>query len=391
MSSVAEEIRSEFPFFAARPDIAYFDNAATTQRPQRVIDAMTRHMTFGTANTGRSSHHLAGALSQEIERIRAQVAMFINADADGIAFTSGATASLNAVVQCWGRHNLHAGDEILVSRTDHSANTEPWRRLAIEIGLEIVEYNVTASGDADLRDVVAKTTPRTRVLAITHVHNVFGERASIHEFRAALPSNIVISVDAAQSAGHTSVDANAMGVDFISFSAHKMFGPPGIGALWVSPRVRNEVGSKDGGGRPSGVPEFASRLELGTINTVGIIGFGEAIAFLSELAGDVEHRLANVTHSMIDALRSMPQVELLPGVAASACRQFGYGIVSFRVANIDSADIGFILDNNGICVRTGSHCTSSDLTENSVRISAHAYNTDEEIERLLGTIRRCRK
>lgn len=384
-----DDLRQEFPFFVENPGLAYLDNSATTQKPKVVIDAMANHLSSDIANPGRGSYRLATRLHGSIEHVREQVARFIGApDPAGIAFTAGATASLNAVATCWGRHNLQQDDEILLSRSDHSANVEPWLQVARENGAEIVEYKRTASGDPDIADLVARVSARTKVIVLTHVHSVFGERTSVAEIRRRTDDRIVISLDAAQSVGHTAVDISKLGADFVSFSAHKMFGPPGVGVMWASPRVLTEMRAVTFGGGIFDRQGLASLIEAGTLNTLGIVGLGAAITFLDTIGIDtISRRLATTSRYLVDALEQMAHVELLPGIAYSTGCGLGYGIVSFRVRGMDAADVGFILDDSNICVRTGGHCiTDSQLAGNSVRVSLHVYNTDAELERLCQAI-----
>ena len=378
------EIRTEFPFFAARPELTYLDSAATTQKPQVVLEAMDRHLRTGTANPGRGSYRLASTLTSAIEEVRARAATFIGAgDPASVAFTNGATGSLNAITQCWGAHNLRAGDEVLLSPSDHAANVEPWFQLAERTGVRIVPYQLTASGIPDLTDVAEKVTPATKVVVLTHVHNVFGERTDIAEIRRRIGSDIVISVDAAQSVGHIPLDTTALGADFVAFSAHKMFGPPGVGVLWAAPRVAADMRPAVVGGGMSGRSGLTEIVEAGTLNTVGIVGFGAALGFIESIGTKViSARLSAMTRILVERLKTMSNVELLPGTAFSTGLT-GYGIVSFRVPGMSAADAGFVLDADGICVRTGGHCAhDSQLAGESVRISAHIYNTDAELDRV---------
>lgn len=384
-----DDVRAEFPFFAAHPDLVYLDSAATTQKPRTVLDAMARHLATDAANPGRGTYRLATAATRTVEEVRGVVAGFLGAgDPASIAFTSGATAALNAIVQCWARPNLRPGDEVLVSASDHAACVRPWYAAAGELGLRLVPYRRTASGDPDVADLAAKLTPRTRAVVVTHVHNVFGELAEVAEIRRRVGPEVVVCLDAAQSAGHTWVDVRELGADAVAFSAHKMFGPPGTGVLWAAPRLVETMRPAVVGGGMAGRTGLAGVLEAGTPNTGGIVGLGAAVRFVESLGiARIGAHVGALTQALVERLEAMPHVRLLPGVAFSTACRSGYGIVSFQVDGVSASDVGFVLDDAGICVRTGGHCVHDDTAPgeaagDSVRVSMHAYTTEAEVERV---------
>lgn len=379
-----DDLRSEFPFFAARPDLTYLDSAATTQKPRSMLEAMDRHLRIESANPGRGSYRLAGATARIVEDVRARTAVFVNApDPAGVAFTSGATAALNAVVQCWAQPALSAADEVLVSPSDHSASVAPWYRLAALGGVRLVEYGLTASGDPDIADIAAKTTPATKAVVLTHVHNVFGELADVAGIRRLVGPDVVVCLDAAQSVGHLRVDVAGLGVDFVSFSGHKMFGPPGVGVLWASDRMIEAMQPAIVGGGMAGRPGLAAVIEAGTPNTAGIVGLGAAIDVVESIGlPAIGARSTRLTNELVERLAVMPHVHLLPGVAYSTACSAGYGIVSFRVEGMAASDVGFVLDDAGVCARTGGHCAhDTEHAGESVRFSLHVYTTEAELHR----------
>lgn len=381
---MSEDLRAEFPFFGHHPGLVYLDSAATTPMPRPVIEAVHRHLTTATINPGRGSYRLAGNAATAIEEVRGQVAAFLNApDCEGIAFTSGTTAALNALTRGWAAHALRPGDEILLSPADHAATTGPWHALAATLPVRLVSYKLTPSGDPDVADIAARVTSRTRAAVITHVHNVYGERASVAEIRRLLGPDVIIVLDAAQSIGHFAVDVRALGADAVAFSAHKMFGPPGTGVLYLAPRLRQAMTVTAEGGVSANATGLARVLERGTPNTAGIAGLGAAIGFLTGYGLDRVHaELSALTRGLVERLRALPGTELLPGVAYSTACTTGYGIVSFRLAGISFADAGFIFDDAGICVRTGTHCARQPGPGgDSIRISAHAYTTPGDLDR----------
>ena len=388
--------RDQFPALVADPGIVYLDSAATAQKPRRVIDAVTAELAVQTANPGRGAYPWSSRAARRLADVRERTARFVGAgSADEIVFVSGATAGLNAVAMSWGLANLADGDEILFSPRDHSSNVYPWvhlRQVLARFGTRItlVPYSVTAAGEADTRDILAKVSPRTRLITATHVHNVFGSMTTLEELRGRISEAVRLCLDCSQSAGHVPVDVGKLDCDFAVFSAHKMFGVPGTGVVYVSRRVHPELmpflpggGSGvrllDGGLRGLSMPEA---MEGGTPDLAGITALGAAIDFIDDLGMDriAAHSQA-LTRFLVERLREIPGLTLLPGVAWAAC-PVGYGIVSFRIDGARSDDLGFALSSRGFYVRTGNHClpAGSDY-DDSVRVSVHVYNSEQELER----------
>lgn len=307
----------------------------------------------------------------------------------------GATAGLNAVAMSWGMANLADGDEILFSPLDHSSNVYPWVNLRQALArsgtrITLVPYSVTASGAADIGDIASKLSPRTRLIAVTHVHNVFGSMTTLEELRGRIGAQVRLCFDCTQSAGHVPVDVARLDADFAVFSGHKMFGIPGTGAAYFRRRVHPELapflpggGSaiqlRDGRLQGLGMPEG---MEGGTPNLPGIAALGAALQFIGELGIDriAAHGQA-LTSFLISRLREIPHLTLLPGVAWSDCL-VGYGIVSFRLEGVRPDDLGFALSAHGFYVRAGRHCLPSGSgQEDSVRVSMHVYNSGTELRR----------
>ena len=387
--------REQFPALTADPGIVYLDSAATTQKPRPVIDAVTAELAGRTANPGRGSYPWSTRGARRIAEVRAQAARFFGAaSAEEIVFTAGATAGLNAVALSWGLANLADGDEILYSPQDHSSNVYPWvhlRQLLARFGrrITLVPYTVTAAGEADVTDIAAKVSPRTRLITVSHVHHVFGTLTTLEELRGRLGPAVRVCFDCTQSAGHIPVDMTRLGCDFAVFSGHKMFGAAGTGVLYARRRVHSElVPFLPGGG--SGVRlagdamdglRMPEGLEGGTPDLAGISALGAAMEFIDGvgLEAIAAHNRA-LTRFLVERLAGLPQVTLLPGVAWAPC-PVGYGIVSFRVTGVRSDDIGFALASRGFYVRTGNHCLPAGSEyEDSVRVSVHAYNSGYELE-----------
>lgn len=395
------DIRSQFPYFASNPDTAYLDSAATTQKPQSVIDAVVKHLS-ASANAGRGMYPLASKVERKIEDVRNAVARFLNANGSHeVVFTSGATESLNLVALSWGLSNLKDGDEIIYCPEDHASAILPWVRLKRELAdrgitIKLVPFSMTPAGDVEPRDVLACITDRTRLIVLTHVHNVYGDKVGVADIRSKLAPHIRISLDASQSAGHIPLDVQTLGADFVSFSGHKMFAPEGIGILWVRENLHGSLSSVKVGGGGGSMDETRLRLdarpmpyllEAGTYNATGIVGLGAAIQFINDIRiEDIARHTNTLTRTLIDKLRKVERIELLPGVADSPCLG-GFGIVSFRLHDMASQEAGFILAEHGMLVRTGSHCAAKgDKEHDAIRVSFHIYNTTDDLDRLIALL-----
>ncbi|MGW4364294.1 aminotransferase class V-fold PLP-dependent enzyme [Nocardia takedensis] len=399
--AVRAEARELFPALTRAREV-YLDSAATTQKPMPVIDAIHRYHTSRTANADRGTHAWSSGLGAELSAVRARAAAFLGAEhPDEVVFTSGATAGINAVAQSWGLTALADGDQILYNPNDHASNVYPWHHLRQTLAhfgrrVELVPYATTATGEADTEDIAAKLTPRTRLITVAHLHHVFGARSTLEELRGRLAPEVLLCFDCSQSGGHLPIDVAELGADFAIFAAHKMFGAPGTGILYCRRRIHDRlrpflpggnsgVALTEGGLVPTGMPRL---LEGGTPDIPGILALGAAIEVLESFGLDVvaEHDRA-LTARLIEGLRPIPGLEFLPGPAHARCG-VGYGIVSFTLAGISSADLGFVLGEYGFLVRTGLHCTVPDAALgrrelDSVRVSTHIYTTFDEIDRFV--------
>ncbi|MFE2996634.1 aminotransferase class V-fold PLP-dependent enzyme [Nocardia sp. NPDC059246] len=389
-------LRRLFPALTETSDV-YLDSASTTQKPLPVIGAVHRYHSERTANAGRGTYPWASSLTHRIETVRERMAEFIGAAPDEVVFTGGSTAGLNAVALAWGLTTLRDGDEILYSPRDHASNVYPWHHLRRLLGgfgrtIRLVPYRVTELGEADVEDVAARITPRTRLITVGHLHHVFGALTTLEELRGRIDPAIALCFDCSQSGGHLPVRVAELDADFAVFSAHKMFGAPGTGVLYCRRRRHDEltpflpggnsaVSLGDSGLLAGSMPQL---LEGGTHNIPGILALGAALEVLDDLGLDAvaAHNRA-LTQRLIAGLRPIPGVEFLPGPAHAPC-ETGYGIVSFTLDGISATDLGFVLSELGFLVRTGAHCVPADdvpMNENSVRVSTHVYNTVDEIDR----------
>lgn len=375
----AQGIRSHFPAITRNPGTIFLDNAATTQMPENVLAAVRNYYESHAANPGRGSYDWAEEAQEKTEQTRRALANLVKApDTDGIVFTSGATMGLNMVAQGWGRHNLSPGDEILLCLADHHSMVLPWEELAKEKNLAIRPYRLHANGSINLEDLQRRISARTRLCCVTHVNNTAGWINDLAAIRSILPAEVLLNVDAAQSVSHAVIDMQANGIDFLSFSGHKMFALGGIGALCVSPRVRNTMRPLLFGGGMAEYREsdpFYKQMEAGSPNMAGIVSLKAACEFLS---GIHFNPLKELSAHLYRRLLANPRIDMLYEQKPYTLDHLS-GIASFTMEGWDSGELGDILAENGIFVRTGRHCAG---VRESVRISLQLYNGMDEIDKV---------
>ncbi|NKY59016.1 aminotransferase class V-fold PLP-dependent enzyme [Nocardia flavorosea] len=379
-------LRAQFPIIANNPQLAYLDNAATTQKPQAVLDAVTDYLTTGNANAARGSYPWATATTARIEAARRRVCSALG-DHGGdsvVEFVDGTSAGLRAVAG-WLANRLTDGDEIIVPFGDHESNLRPWLDMRDTLARSGIRVRVlpmpvdSASGDYDHRALPALVTERTRFIAVTHVHHVFGADMNVHRVRAAVGHEIPICLDAAQSIGHRPVSVAELDVDFVVFSGHKMLALPGVGAVWA----RNRRG-----------PRFGLPGWPGSPNTAGIVSLAAAFDWV-DAAGPAEIHAWTVALSsrLTEGLAGLRGVRVLgcqTSLSADSPVQRREGIVTFRHDRVRADDLGFVLADEGIMVRADSQCQAGrGSDDHAVRVSAYVYNTPEEIDRVLEVVRRC--
>ena len=379
-----EKLRAQFPQIVADSAVAYLDSAATSQKPQAVLDAVLSYLTTGNANAARGTYPWANRTTARIEQTAGRLRRFLDdpePDWSGVHFVSGTTEGLRAIARDWLAPQLRDGDEIIVPFADHAANNEPWleavellRRQGVTVHVRPMPYD--AAFDYDTGRLAALITGRTRLIAATHVHHVYGNDMNVHRLRAVAGPDIPICLDAAQAVGHLPVSVTETDVDFVVFSGHKAMALPGVGAVWA----RNRRG-----------PAFVPGGWRGSPNTSGIISLDAALDWLEEAGVD---RIARWTVALgarlTDGLRTMPGYEVLgcqESLAADSPVQQRHGIVSFRHRDIGSNDLGFILAGEGLLVRADGHCQGKQGEKTaSVRVSLHVYNSADEVDRLLSVL-----
>jgi cysteine desulfurase / selenocysteine lyase len=374
-------VRSQFPILGNAPGQAYLDSAATSQKPRAVLDAVQKYLTTTNANADRGGYRWASRTTRILRDCERQVAEFLGAggiDESSVHFTSGTTGGLQSVALDWLTEYLADGDEIVVPLADHRANCVPWSLAVDQLArrgtrARIVPMPYGSSGDYDPRALAERVSDRTRFVALTHVHHVYGVDMNIHRIRDVVGPDTVICLDAAQSVGHLPVDLAELDVDFLAFSGHKAMALPGAGALWA----RNVRGRR-----------FEPVGWRGTPNTVGAVSLAAALAWLSTTTPQTVARWTTaLTARLTDWLDRSNSYRVLGcqrSLSADSAVQRRTGLVSFHHERISSTDLGFVLAEHGLMVRADRLCQGpAGRSDPSVRVSVHAYTSPEEIDRLI--------
>ncbi len=382
--------REDFPML--KQDIIYFDNGATSLKPQVVIDKMRDYYENYSANAHRGDYDISYKVDMEYENARDEVSSFINSKSkEEIIFTSGATESLNMIATGFFANIVESGDEILITTSEHASNVLPWFRLAQDYGCVINYIPLDDNLHVTIDNVLKSITPRTKIIALAQITNVVGDVRPIKEItKIAHENNIFVVVDGAQSVPHMSVDVQDLDIDFLAFSAHKMLGPTGTGVLYGKKELLENLEPINLGGgmnesfdTPSEIylKELPTRLEAGTPNIAGVIGLGEAIRYLKNIGLDkIRDREIHLRNYLIEKLIKLPHIDIINLEADS-------GIVAFNIDGIFSQDVAYFLNKYNICVRAGNHCAkilkNATGVTNSLRVSLYFYNTESEIDELI--------
>lgn len=380
--------REDFPMF--ENDIIYLDNGATTFKPKCVIDKMTEYYTKYSANAHRGDYDISYKVDVEYENARKLVSRFINAEMDEVVFTSGATESLNMIASGFFEHILEPGDEVLITLSEHASNVLPWFMLARKNGIIVKNIELDSNLHVTLNNVIKAITPNTKVISLAHITNVVGDIRPIKEIcEYAHEHNIFVVVDGAQSVPHIKADVKDLDCDFLSFSAHKMCGPTGLGVLYGKHELlENLVPINYGGGMNESfdsvdevyLKDLPTRLEAGTPNIASVIGFGEAIKYLNNVGMDnITIHEIKLKKYLIEKLKTIPHINIVNDECDS-------GIIAFNVDGVFAQDVAYFLNKYHICVRAGNHCAkilkSAIGVKNTVRISMYFYNTYEECDKV---------
>ena len=397
-----DRLRGQFPALAQEVNghpLVYLDNAATTQKPQAVLDAINHYYRADNANVHRAAHALSDRATRAFEDARETVARFINAPrSHEVIWTRGTTEAINLVAQSWGMSELRAGDEIVLSTLEHHANIVPWQLVAQRTGAVIRVIPLDERGDLDIAAYLALLGPRTRLVSVAHVSNALGTVNPVKEMVAAAKAVGALSlIDGAQAVAHLVVDVQAIGCDFYAFSGHKLYGPTGIGVLWGRTELLERMPPWQAGGEMIDKVSFSGttfntlpfKFEAGTPHIAGAIGLAAAIGFVMEQDRDslASHEAA-LTDYLIAGLQQVPGLRLVgePGQRA--------GAVSFLLEDIHPQDAATLLDMQGIALRVGHHCAMP-LMESlgvggTMRASLACYNNRDDVDALLAALHKLR-
>jgi len=393
-----DSIRKDFPILGKKinnNDIVYFDNAATTQKPNAVINAISDYYKNYNANIHRGVHSLAEKATTEFENTRKSVKEFINAKSEReIIFTRGATEGINLVSTSFGKEYFNEGDEIIISEMEHHSNIIPWQMISKEKDLLLKTINVKENGEIDLEDFNNLISSKTKFVSIVHISNTLGTVNPVKEIvNICNKNNIPCLVDGAQASAHTKIDVQDINCDFYVFSAHKMYGPTGVGIVYGKEELLEKMPPYMGGGEMIKDVKFETttyndlphKFEAGTPNIGDVIGFNESIKYLEKIGRDniekYESSLRDYTNKKLN------NVENLNIIGNSKNK---IGIFSFTIDKIHYYDLGLLLDAKGIAIRTGHHCTQPLIEkfnlDGTARLSLAFYNNIEEIDYFINSI-----
>jgi cysteine desulfurase/selenocysteine lyase len=393
--------RSDFPLLAADPKLRYLDSAATTQKPQSMLDAIRGYYERDNANPHRGAYTLSAAATEAYQTARDAIARFLGAaDPDTLIFTRGTTESLNLVATAWGRANVKKGDRIVVTRLEHHANFVPWQQLALDVGAEFKICELTADGEIDLGKLSALVTPNTRVVAFGHVSNALGTVNPVAEIAAIAHRAGALAVcDGAQGAPHLTVGFDSLGVDAYAFSGHKMLGPMGIGGLIAKRDLLETMPPYQMGGDMIALVGDAAttwnvlphKFEAGTPNVEGAVGLAAGVAYLEALGMDRVH--AHESALVKYAMEQLANVEDVTVLGPPADRRGG--VVSFTLRDVHPHDLSQLLDSENIAVRAGHHCAQplmrSLRVNATTRASVYVYNDSTDIDAIASAVSRVRE
>jgi len=396
------KIRAEFPILHQQVyghPLAYLDNAATTQKPQCVIDALRRYYEQDNANIHRGVHFLSEKATAQYEAARDKLRDFINARSEReIVFVRGATEAINLVAASWGRANVNADDEILITELEHHSNIVPWQLLCEQTGAKLVVAPINDRGEVIPGEFERLLSPRTKLVAVSHLSNALGTINPVEKMiDLAHQAGAKALLDGAQAAAHLNVDMQALDVDFYAMSAHKMYGPTGIGVLYAKEEILESMPPYQGGGDMISMVTFEKtrynvlpyRFEAGTPNIAGVIGFGQAVDWLASVGVEA---IADHEHALLDY--ATQRANNFPGLRMIGTAADKSSILSFTLEGVHPHDLGTILDREGMAIRAGHHCAMPVMDHFGVpataRASFAAYNTMEEVDALFAALEKAR-
>jgi cysteine desulfurase / selenocysteine lyase len=395
-----ERIRGDFPLLAKKVHgrkLVYLDNAATTQKPQQVIDAIVDFYASGCSNVHRGVHLLSERATAAYENARSRLRRFINARDDReIVFVRGATEAINLVASSFGKAHVKQGDEILITGMEHHSNIVPWQMLCEERGARLRVVPINLRGELLVEEYEKLLNPRTSLVALTHVSNALGTVNPVrHIVETAHRNGTPVLIDGAQAVQHLRVDVQALDCDFYAFSGHKMYGPTGVGVLYGKERWLESMPPYQGGGDMITSVTFEKtiyarlphKFEAGTPDIAGVIGLGAAVDYIESVGVD---RIAAYEHNLLDYGTEV--LESVPGVRIIGTAPGKTSVMSFTLEGVHPHDVGTILDQEGIAIRTGHHCAQPVMDFFRIPATARAslsfYNTREELDSLAAGLRK---
>jgi cysteine desulfurase / selenocysteine lyase len=398
-----EAVRADFPVLATTvrgKRLAFLDTAASSQRPEAVIEAVSRYERTSHANVHRGVYQLSQKATDAFEGARARVQRFLNASSEReVIFTRGTTEAINLVAQSWGRSRLGPGDEILITWMEHHANIVPWQMVCAQTGATLRVAPIDRRGELRLDEFRALLSPRTRLVAFTAVSNALGTVLPVAEMVAAARAvGAIVLIDGAQAVPHQRVDVRALDCDFFAFSGHKLYGPTGIGVLWGRESVLREMPPWQGGGDMILTVSFTRttyndlpyKFEAGTPNITGAIGLAAAIDYVDALGIERIH-----AHEQALLRRATSALERIPGLSIIGQAAHKAGVVSFTLEGVHPHDLGTILDSEGVAVRAGHHCAMPVMEFFDVAATARAsfgcYSNAADIDQLVAALGHARE
>ena len=398
----AAAVRADFPILQQEVNghpLIYLDNAATTQKPNAVIDAITDYYRNDNANVHRGAHALSDRATQKFEAAREAVAAFLNSPSSRqVIWVRGVTEAVNLVANTWGRSELREGDRVLLPYLEHHSDIVPWQMVCAETGSSVEPIPVLESGDIDLDALDSMLDERVKMVALNHVSNALGTVNPVQQIIGkAKAIGAKVFIDGAQAVAHWPLDVQALGCDFYAFSGHKLFGPTGIGALWGREELLDAMPPFLGGGEMIETVSFSGttfntlpfKFEAGTPNIAGVIGLGAAIDYVQSL-----DRVAAAAHEQDLLEYTLALAADIDGLSRVGHPREAVGIYSFLLAGCHPSDVGMLLDQQGIAVRTGHHCAQPLMAHYGVPGTARAsytiYNTREDVDALMAGIRKAK-
>lgn len=403
MNNSIDKVREDFPTLSTKVNakpLIYFDNGATSQKPSVVIDAVSNYYRFSNSNVHRGVHYLSQKATEQYEQSRDLLKDFLGAESrEQIVFTKGTTDAINLVANSWAEKHIQKGDEILITTMEHHSNIVPWQMICEKKQAVLVVADVNQVGEIVMDDFKAKVGGKTKLISVSHVSNTLGTVNPVNQIiEFAKKRNIPVFVDAAQSIPHMPVDVKDLDCDFLAFSGHKLFGPTGIGVLYAKMKWLNEMSPYQGGGdmikevtfKKTTYNEPPLKFEAGTPNIAGAIGLAAAVKYVNKLGFPfIEQQESRLLQYATKELLKIDGLRLIGSSENKAA------VISFLIGDIHPFDVGTLLDQLGIAIRTGHHCTQPLMDHYKIPGTARAtfsfYNTIEEIDEFVNALKKAKK